>query len=359
MKLILAGGGTGGHIYIAISLARALKARRPGSDCLFIGTRRGLESRIVPKEGFRLEFIHSEGLKRVGMRKLLHGLSILPRSLLQARRLVREYGADVVVGVGGYSSGPVVAAAWWQGVPTLIVEPNAVPGLTNRLLARIADRATVALPDRRGYFRGKATVTGIPVREEFRDLSGHPRRAGELTVLVYGGSQGSHALNLAVCHALRRLKETVPGLHWIHQTGEKDLEMVKRTYEEHGVRADVRPFLPKLYEEMAASDLILSRAGAGTVAELTVAGKASILIPFPGAADDHQTLNARALEESGAARVIPERDLGTERLVREIRRLAEHPEELKRMEQSARSLGRPDAAERIVDVILELAEPLR
>ncbi len=355
VRVIIAGGGTGGHIYIGIAVARELQARAGAVDFLFVGTRRGLESRIVPQEGFRLELIKSAGLKRVGMGNFFRGLLLLPQSMIQARGLARNYAPDVVVGVGGYSSGPVVLSAWWLGIPTLIIEPNAQPGFTNRQLALVVNRAALALPDSGGYFRGKGVVTGIPVRKEFQSVPRRKRTPGQLTVLIYGGSQGSHALNVAVCGALKELKDAGPGVRWIHQTGEKDLDRVLRSYREAGIQGDVRPFLPRIYEELTAADLILSRAGAGTIAELTVAGKAGLLVPFPGAADDHQTKNARAIENQGAAKMIPEAELAPARLAAEIRHFMAHPEGLDRMEEAARKLGKPDAAARIADLVTDLA----
>ncbi len=352
-RVMIAGGGTGGHLYMGIALARELMRRDPASDFLFVGTLRGLESRIVPQEGFRLETIVSAGLKGMGMFDLVRNLSLIPRSLWQALRLIAAYQPDIVVGVGGYSSGPVVLAAWLRGKPTLVLEPNAYPGLANRLLARIVDRAAVAMPEAGRHFRNKALVTGIPVRPEFSNL---PPRSPEqvFSILIYGGSQGSHALNMIVCAALADIKNLHPGLHWIHQTGQKDFEAVKQAYANAGVDGDVRPFLPRIYEEFARANLILSRAGASTVAEITAAGRAAILVPFPGAADDHQTKNARALEKLGAARMIPEKDWAAGRLAKELEYLMRHPEEIARMEEAARKAARPDATARIADLVLSM-----
>jgi UDP-N-acetylglucosamine--N-acetylmuramyl-(pentapeptide) pyrophosphoryl-undecaprenol N-acetylglucosamine transferase len=351
---MIAGGGTGGHLYLGIALARELQHRQSADDFLFVGTRRGLEARIVPQEGFRVEFIDSAGLKRVGPLESMRNLLLIPRSLLQARRLIRYFAPDVVIGVGGYSSGPVVLAAWWLGRPTLIMEPNAYPGLANRLLALVVDRVAVALPDACRYFRRKAEVTGIPVRKEFLILPRRSRRPGELSVLIYGGSQGSRALNSIVCAALPGLKELGAGLRLIHQTGEKELENVRHAYGEANMKGEVQAFFPRIFEQFADADVIISRAGASTVAEVTAAGKAAILVPFPGAADDHQTRNARALEQHGAARMIPEREWRPGRLAIELRRLMEQPEEIERMEEEARRLAKPEAARRIADIIEEL-----
>jgi UDP-N-acetylglucosamine--N-acetylmuramyl-(pentapeptide) pyrophosphoryl-undecaprenol N-acetylglucosamine transferase len=351
---MFAGGGTGGHVYLAVALARELQRRQPSCDVLFVGTQRGLESRIVPREGYRVEFIASAGLKGMKMASLLRNLLLVPKSMLQSLRVVKGYRPAAVVGVGGYSSGPLVLAAWWRRCPTLIIEPNAHPGLTNRWLSRVIDRAALALPDTGGYFGSKGVVTGIPVRREFAGVPRKPR-GPDFTLLVYGGSQGSHALNRIVCEALPELKELGPAFRLIHQTGEKEFEEVERAHREAGLHSDVRPFLAAIYEDFARADLILSRAGAGTMAELTVAGKAAILVPFPGAADDHQTKNARALERYGAARMIPELEWTSGRLAREVRHFMDHPEELERMEEASRKLAKPEATSKITDIILELA----
>jgi UDP-N-acetylglucosamine--N-acetylmuramyl-(pentapeptide) pyrophosphoryl-undecaprenol N-acetylglucosamine transferase len=306
----------------------------------------------VPREGFRLEFIVSAGLKGMGFWTVLRNAMIIPRSLVQARRLVRREGAAVVVGVGGYSSGPVVLAAWWLGVPTLIIEPNALPGITNRWLAPFIRRAALALPEAERYFGKKAVVTGIPVRDQFTTVPPRTKRE-PFTVLIYGGSQGSHALNMIVCGSLAELKSAGGSLRLIHQTGEADLATVQAAYRAAGVDADVRPFLPGIYEEFAVADLIVSRAGAGTVAELTAAGKAALLVPFPGAADDHQTKNALALEKCGAAKMVAQKDWEPGRLLREIQFFMDHPDALERMEKAARGMAKPDATRRIADMVLE------
>jgi UDP-N-acetylglucosamine--N-acetylmuramyl-(pentapeptide) pyrophosphoryl-undecaprenol N-acetylglucosamine transferase len=234
------------------------------------------------------------------------------------------------------------------------VEPNAYPGLANRWLAPVVDAVALALPDAVRHFGKKAVVTGIPVREEFLQLPRRARRAGELSLLIYGGSQGSRALNSIVCSSLPGLKALGPGLRLTHQTGEQALEDVRRAYREAGVEGDVQAFFPRIYEQFGDADLILARAGAGTVAEATAAGKAAIMVPFPGAADDHQTRNARALEERGAARLIPESEWRPGRLADELRSFLEHPDEIGRMEEAARRLARPEATRQIADLIERL-----
>ncbi len=343
-------------MYLGISLARELLRRNPGHEFLFIGTARGLESKIVPGEGFRLECITSRGLKRVGALDFMRNLMLVPRSLLQSRKLLGGFAPGVVVGVGGYSSGPVVLAAWWASIPTLIVEPNAYPGLTNRWLARVVDRAALAMPEAAASFRGRASVTGIPVRKEFLEIPRRQRDGSNFEVLIYGGSQGSHALNSIVCAALGDLRRLSPRLHLTHQTGEREFGPVQSAYADVGIRADIRPFLPSIYEEFAGADLIIARAGAGTVAEITAAGRAAILVPFPGAADDHQTRNAQALERAGAARMVRESEWRPGQLAAEICRFMEHPEDLTRMEEASRKLAKPHAAGQIADIIESLAE---
>jgi UDP-N-acetylglucosamine--N-acetylmuramyl-(pentapeptide) pyrophosphoryl-undecaprenol N-acetylglucosamine transferase len=358
LKVMIAGGGTGGHLFLGIALARELMGRDPSVGILFVGTRRGLESQIVPREGFRLEFIVSAGLKRMGAIERVRNFLLIPKSLLQSRRLIRSNRPDVVVGVGGYSSGPVLLAAWWLGRPTLIIEPNAHPGLTNRWLARFIDRAALALPDSGNYFGARGVVTGIPVRREFTEVP--HRKGGEgLTVLIYGGSQGSHALNTIVCDELANLKLAGPGLRIIHQTGAKEFDQVLRSYRDAGMEADVQPFLPRIYDQFGEADLIICRAGASTVAELTAAGKASILVPFPGAADDHQTKNAQALAVAGAAKMILEKEWRPGLLASEIRYFMKRPEELRRMENAARKMAKPEAAERIADLVAELGKQVQ
>jgi UDP-N-acetylglucosamine--N-acetylmuramyl-(pentapeptide) pyrophosphoryl-undecaprenol N-acetylglucosamine transferase len=350
VKILFAGGGTGGHVYLGIALARELRRRIPGCAILFVGTRRGLEARIVPAEGFDIEFIESAGLKGMSPVKLLRNLMLVPGSVVQSRRIVRRFVPDVVVGVGGYASGPVVLAAWMAHRRTLVVEPNAYPGFTNRVLAKVVDAAALALPDDGGYFGRKGVVTGIPVRSEFSALPGRGR--GPLfTILIYGGSQGSHALNRIVKEALPGLKSLGGAVHLIHQTGEREFEEMRKAHADAGLDSEVKPFLPAIYEELGRADLVICRAGAGTVAELTVAGKAAILVPFPGAADDHQTKNALALQRHGAARMIPESEWEPGRLEREMRHFLAHPEEVESMENAARGLARPDATQAIANMI--------
>jgi len=353
LRILLAGGGTGGHIYPGIAIAREIRRRHPAVELLFVGTERGLEMKIVPAEGFRLETITISGLKGTGLLKQLKSLLAIPKSLLDARRILQRFQPSVVVGVGGYSSGPPVLMAALMGIPAMLQEQNALPGLTNRLLARVARKVATAFRECEAYFGSKAVLTGNPVRADFSHV---PGRSGTdpFTLLVFGGSQGAQPINQSVIEAVAILKPQIQELKVIHQTGEREHPRIKQAYEAMKMDADVRPFFGDIPKQFAAADLLVCRAGATTLAELTVSGKAAILVPFPQAADDHQRRNAEALSQAGAAEVILQKDLNGPALAARIRYYFEHREELRRMEHSSRTLGRPDATERIVDLVEEL-----
>jgi UDP-N-acetylglucosamine--N-acetylmuramyl-(pentapeptide) pyrophosphoryl-undecaprenol N-acetylglucosamine transferase len=353
MRVLVAAGGTGGHIYPGIAVAKEVMRRDTGSQVRFVGTARGLETRLVPQNGFELSLIESAGLKNVGLVARARGLMLLPKSFIAARRLMREFRPDIVIGAGGYVSGPVLLTAALMRVPTLVMESNALPGWTNRVLARFVDRATVSFEAALPYFRGKGVVTGNPVRREFFDIPAKPRDGSRFAVLVFGGSQGARAINEAMVSALAHMQAHRDVLFITHQTGEADFEKVRQGYEAAGwmQRADVRRYIDDMVASFAASDLIISRAGATTSAELVAAGKAAIMVPFPFAADDHQRKNAEALQQEGAARMILQQELTGERLAEEIARLVQAPDELTRMEQASRRLARGDAATATVDLM--------
>jgi UDP-N-acetylglucosamine--N-acetylmuramyl-(pentapeptide) pyrophosphoryl-undecaprenol N-acetylglucosamine transferase len=356
LRFVMAAGGTGGHIFPAIAVARELERRAPNCQILFLGTRRGLESEIVPREGFQLELIEVGALKGLPPIERLKSLARLPLSFFAARRILARFGPDLAMGTGGYVSGPVLLAAWSLRVPTLILEPNAVPGLTNRLLARLASAVAVCFEESLGYFRGRGILTGNPIRREFAQLKRKPR-GDTLSVLIFGGSQGAHAINLAMSKALPLLAPKRDRLLIVHQTGQRDLQMVKRAYEEAGFEsAEVVPFIIDMPAYFERADLLICRAGAITLAEVAAAGKAAILIPFPFATDDHQRKNAEAFQRAGAARVILQQELTPERLAREIAHLLEHPEEISRMEEAARGLSRADASSQVAELALKLAK---
>lgn len=354
MKVLIAAGGTGGHIYPGIAVAKEILRRDETSEVLFVGTARGLETRIVPDNGFQLSLINSAGLKNVGLMGKIKGLSLLPKSFLEARQIIRQFRPHVVVGAGGYVSGPVLLMAAIMGVPTLVMDSNALPGFTNRQLARFVDRAALTFEESLKFFGKKGVVTGNPVRREFFEV---PRklRSDLFHVLIFGGSQGARAINNAMAEALSHLAGFEEKLSITHQTGEADLDKIKAAYSESKfAKSDVRPFISDMFTEFGKADLVICRAGATTCAELSAAGKASIMIPLPTAADDHQRKNAEALERAGAAKMILQADLTGEGLASEIGKLIEAPEAITAMETAAKDLGRADAAERTVDIIEEL-----
>jgi UDP-N-acetylglucosamine--N-acetylmuramyl-(pentapeptide) pyrophosphoryl-undecaprenol N-acetylglucosamine transferase len=359
LSLLIAGGGTGGHLYPGIAVARELLARQPDARVSFVGTAAGIESRVVPREGFELDVIRSAGLKGKSLQALARGMGLLPMSGMDAWRVIAARKPSVVIGVGGYSSGPVVLLAAMRGIPTLLMEQNAVPGLTNRLLARVVRAAAVTYDEATRFFGAKAFVSGNPVRPEFfkgeATHDEHARPHGAAQVLVFGGSQGAHAINMAMVEAAPRLAAGAPRLAITHQTGQRDLEMVRDGYRRAGLEARVEPFLYEMDREMTQADVIVSRAGATTLAELTAAGRPSILIPLPTATDDHQRRNAEALVRQGAAQMIEQRGLTGERLAGEILALAADPARRQAMSEAARRLARPDAAKAIVDRVLALA----
>jgi len=358
LRVLIAGGGTGGHLYPGIAVARALLARVPDAQVTFVGTATGIESRVVPREGFTLDVIRSAGLKGKSLRSLVRGLSLLPASALDAWQVITRRRPSVVIGVGGYSSGPVVALAALRGIPTLLMEQNAVPGLTNRLLSSLVSAAAVTYDESLALFGRKAFVAGNPVRPEFfgeEAYAEHSSPPAAARVLVFGGSQGAHAINVAMVEAAPRLAAAAAAVAITHQSGERDLEMVRDGYRRAGLEARVEPFLFAMDREMKAADLVVCRSGATTLAELTAAARPSILIPFPGATDDHQRRNAEALAKVGAAQMVDQRELTGERLATEILALSANEGERRRMGQAAARLARPDAAKVIVDRILELA----
>src|SRR5262245_20566470 len=357
-SVLIAGGGTGGHLYPGIAVARALMARVPDAKVTFVGTAAGIEARVIPREGFSLELIRSAGLKGKALSSLARGLALLPLSAVDAWRVIGRHRPSVVIGVGGYSSGPVVALAAMRGVPTLLMEQNAMPGLTNRILARVVSAAAVTYDASLAFFGSKAFVAGNPVRPEFFHGEAYVNKGsppGAARVLVFGGSQGAHAINVAMVGAAARLAAASPGVAITHQTGERDLEMVRDGYKRAGMEARVEPFLFTMDREMKSADLVVCRSGATTLAELTAARRPSILIPFPAATDDHQRKNAEALVARGAARMIEQRDLNGTRLAQEILGLALDPAARRQISEAAGHLARPDAATVIVHRVLELA----
>lgn len=357
LSVIIAGGGTGGHIFPGIAIAQEFKRRNAETQILFIGTARGLETKIVPREGFDLHLIEVTALKRVSWIKRIKSLLMLPKSFLAVRSLIQQFKPDVVIGVGGYASGPMVLIAALMGVPTLVAEPNALPGFTNRILARFVRSAAVTFEEARRFFGAKAEITGNPVRAEFFAIPPKsPADHDAIHVFITGGSQGARAINLAMIGALPLLAEEKDRLSITHQTGESDYDKVRATYLELGWRVEVKPFVEQMVDEFAKADLVICRAGATTVAELAAAGKPALMIPFPFAADDHQRKNAEAIERAGAGRMILQAELTPERLAQELLWLTRDPQQLARMAETSKKLGHPDAAAKVVDLALKICE---
>jgi UDP-N-acetylglucosamine--N-acetylmuramyl-(pentapeptide) pyrophosphoryl-undecaprenol N-acetylglucosamine transferase len=352
--VLIAAGGTGGHIYPGIAVAKEIVRRDHKSVVRFVGTARGLETRLVPQAGFELSLIESAGLVNMGLAARVRGLGVLPRSFWQARRLIREFRPTVVVGAGGYVSGPVLLTAALLRVPTLVMESNAVPGFTNRRLARFVDAAAVSFEAALPYFRGKGVVTGNPVRREFFEVPERARDPAEFRLLVFGGSQGARAVNEAVVASLAHLSDVRDVLRITHQTGKLDFEKVSAAYAAAGwgERAQVREYIDDMVAAFASSDLIVSRAGATTSFELMAAGRAALMVPLPGQLE--QRRNAEVMQEAGAARMIPQEELTGESLAREISALVADPERVTRMSAASRRMARGDAAAAAVDLMEKL-----
>ncbi len=354
--IVVAAGGTGGHLYPGVALAHEFRRRRPDARIVFVGTARGLEARVVPQEGFDLELIEVQGV--IGRRRWeqLRALARVPAAVWRSLVLLRRLQPRVVIGVGGYASGPVLLAARLRGLPTVLVEPNAIPGWTNRLLAPLARRVFVAFERTRvALKRPDAEVVGNPVRREIAGAAEEPavpESGGRMTVLIMGGSQGARAINRALVAALAQLP-TAMEVSWLHQTGPADLEMVRNAYAAHGIRADVVPFIADMAAAYRRADLVVCRAGATTLAELTACGRPAILIPYPFATHGHQEWNANELMRAGAAEVILEPELTGARLAQRIGALLSDSARRTAMALASRALGRPYAAAAIVDRCME------
>jgi len=360
VRVLIAGGGTGGHLYPGIALARELKRRDPSTQVSFVGTATGIEARVVPREGFELDLIRVAGLKGKNRVERAIGFGLLPIAAVDALAVIAKRKPDVVVGVGGFASGPVLLFAALCGYPTMLLEQNALPGVTNRLLARVVRAAAVNFEAALKYFPRTGFVAGNPVRPEFfpaqneeaNDRFTRPRDAAR--VLVFGGSQGAHAINVAMVEAASRLAASGIRLAITQQTGERDLDLVRDAYERAGLEARVEAFIYQIDREMKVADVVICRAGATTLAELAASATPAILVPLPTATDDHQRQNADVVAKAGAALVIEERELTTA-LPDVLKAMVSDPDRLRRMSAAARALARPDAAQRIADRVIQLS----
>ena len=345
----MTGGGTGGHVIPAIAVASRLRER--GRKVFFVGTERGLEAKLVPAAGFELKSIKVGGLNRVSVLQKIKTLLSLPITTLSCMK----YSPAAVFSMGGYVAGPPVLAALLKRIPVVVMEPNAVAGFSNRIIGRFVSRALVSFEETASFFpRGRTEVTGLPVREEFFRIP-VKARGSELQILITGGSQGSATLNRAARQSWTRFRSANFPVHIAHQTGTRDFEQIRAEFARSGVNGEVVPFISDMPRAMAAADLVICRSGAGAVSELAAAGRASILVPFPFAADDHQTSNAAALQRAGAARMVRDSEFSGEMLFETVKELASGSGTLEKMAQAARHFARPDAARRAADILEEEA----
>jgi len=357
MRAVLAGGGTGGHVIPALAIAQQLKQDYE-AEVLFIGTPRGMENRLVPAAGFELRLVQVGALNRVNLATRVRTLFDLPRAVWHASTMLAEFRADVVVGVGGYASGPAMGAAILRRIPTIAFEPNVVPGFANRMVASRVSMAAVQFEQTGRYFR-KYEVTGVPVRPAFFEIVARPATATPPTLLVFGGSQGAHAINQAVLAALPELREKLPGLRMVHQTGERDYNDARVAYQGSGLDAEVSAFINDMPGAFSRADVLVCRSGASTVGEVTAAGKPAIFIPFPRAADDHQKVNAQALVDAGAAVMLEQVNLTANRLAETVAALFADRARLERMGQAAKKLSHPTAAQDVAKMAARLVGDMK
>ncbi len=354
MKLLIAGGGTGGHVFPALAIAREWLSRGKEREVVLVGTQRGIEMKLVPQAGLPLETLRVAGLKGKGGATLLKNLALLAPAMLDARRVLRKHKPAAAFGVGGYAAGPMLLVTWLGGVPNVIFEPNAEPGFTNKVLARISARIAAGYQVSARTWGGKAVVTGCPVRAEFFSIA--PRTPEKpFRLLVTGGSQGALPINRAFVDSMDRLAARKSELSIVHQTGERDFNAVRTAYARREIHAEVLPFVTNMAERFAWADVIVCRAGAITAAEIAAAGRAAIFIPFGRATDSHQLRNAQEMSRAGAGRLISEAELTADRLTAEIFTLLDQPREIEKLATAVRGLARPHAARDIVNLIEEAA----
>ena len=356
LRVVIAGGGTGGHLFPGIAIAQEFETRNSATRIIFVSTGNPMEKSVLSKSGYELRCVTAAGIKGRGIWNQLVSVLKIPRGILEARRIFKDFSPDLAVGLGSYSAGPVIIGAWLRRVPIVIHEQNILPGITNRILARFADRIYISFENTKSNLDSrKVQWTGNPVRNELFEYSeGQAADKKEntgsktFTVLIIGGSQGAHTINMAVIEALEAFKNKAH-LHFVHQTGAADERQVKEAYRRNNIRCTVQSFFDNMAELYSRADLLICRAGATTVAEISALGKAVIFIPFPHAADNHQVLNAALLSNEGAAEMISENDLSAEILSQKIAHYADHRKELDEMAAKARRFGNPAAARNIVD----------
>ncbi|MFA4830417.1 MAG: undecaprenyldiphospho-muramoylpentapeptide beta-N-acetylglucosaminyltransferase [Thermodesulfovibrionales bacterium] len=363
MRVIIAGGGTGGHLFPGLAIAEELKRRDEKTEVIFVGTEHGIEARIIPREGYPIKFLRAEGLVGVSILKKFRAVVKMFFSIADSYSIIRAVRPDIVIGVGGYASVGPVLTAFLASAPTMIVEQNSVPGLANKVLGKFAGAVGVTYQESIPFFPNTKTfLTGNPIRT--RILKGSKDAAHNIfslekdkfTVFIFGGSSGAKSINRAMVDAFNHMPDLKENVQFLHQTGERDYEYVRESYRKWGFKGTVAPFIYQMAEAYAVADIVISRAGATTLAELTAIGKPAILIPYPYAAGHHQELNAGKLLEMKAARMILDHELRGDILAENIRELYANEELRSEMEKQSRTVGRPDAAQRVVDIAMSLVK---
>ena len=355
MNIIIAGGGTGGHLFPGIAIAREFLRKDPKNRVTFIGTKKGIEYRVLPELGFDLKVITVKGFKGKGLLEKIKALFCIPYSFIKSAYYIKKLQADIVIGLGGYISFPPIIAGKIMGKPTAIHEQNSFPGLSNRILGKIADKVFISNRESSLFFKKEKTIlSGLPIRAEFIK-NNLPERDTSFNILVIGGSQGSHEINNAIIDCLPKLNSFKERIKFIHQSGEKDKKELIKHYAENGISAAVFTFIDDIYTCYQKSNLVISRAGASTLAEIALCGRASILIPYPYATNNHQEKNGRAFVEEGASVMIQSSRLSGEKLASVIINLENRPEQIKKMEEQAKALSKPKASERITDECYKLS----
>jgi UDP-N-acetylglucosamine--N-acetylmuramyl-(pentapeptide) pyrophosphoryl-undecaprenol N-acetylglucosamine transferase len=359
MRVLIAGGGTGGHLFPGLAIADEFKRRDEKTDVIFVGTEHGIEARVVPREGYPIRFLRAEGLVGVSVMKKIRAITKILSGITDSHRIIKTLSPEIVIGVGGYASGATMLTACFKSIPTMILEQNAVPGLTNKILGRFVRGICITYQESISFFpKAKTYLTGNPVRMQV--LKGSIESAYRLfslekslfTVFIFGGSAGARSINMAMIEALNYLHDLRGKVQFLHQTGTKDYEHVREAYRKTGFKGTITPFIYQMGEAYAVADIVVSRAGATTLAELTALGKPALLIPYPYAAGQHQELNARKLLEMGAAKMILNRELKGEALAERIRELFKNENMRREMQRISRSVGRPDACAKVVDIAL-------
>jgi UDP-N-acetylglucosamine--N-acetylmuramyl-(pentapeptide) pyrophosphoryl-undecaprenol N-acetylglucosamine transferase len=361
MRIIIAGGGTGGHLFPGLAVADEFRQRDASTEVIFVGTEHGIESRVVPREGYRIKFLRAEGLVGVSFKKKVNATVKIFLSILDSYRIIKTVRPDLVIGVGGYASGTLVFLAFLMSVPTMILEQNSIPGFTNKILGRFVGTICITYQESISFFpRVKTYLTGNPVRlqvsrgsiESAYKLFALER--GLFTILVFGGSSGARSINLAVVEALNYLTDLKDKIQFLHQTGSADYEHIRESYRRIGFKGIITPFIYQMGEAYVVSDMVIARAGATTLAELTALGKPALLIPYPYAAGNHQESNARKLQEIGAARMVLDRELKGESFAGSIRELYMDEKLRAEMQRNSKAVGRPDACAKVVDIAMSV-----